>query len=64
MQGIVQGMQEDSEGCGAIQAADAVPIGCAQAIGHREIASYGWPRTWAKQLGMAAAAVVANTGPC
>ena len=51
MQGIVSEMDEDLEDFGATPAADAVLIGCAQAIEHYEIARYGMLRTWAGQLG-------------
>ena len=56
MQGIVHEMQEDLEDFGDTEAADAVLIGCAQAVEHYEIARYGVLKTWAKQLGMADAA--------
>ncbi len=56
MQGITQEMQEDLEDFGDTPAADAVLIGCAQAIEHYEIARYGMLKTWATQLGMADAA--------
>ena len=51
MQGIVSEMEEDLEDFGETAAADAVLIGCAQAIEHYEIARYGMLRTWATQLG-------------
>ena len=56
MQGIVHEMQEDLEDFGGTTAADAVLIGCAQAVEHYEIARYGMLKTWAKQLGMTDAA--------
>ncbi|MCW6507940.1 YciE/YciF ferroxidase family protein [Lichenifustis flavocetrariae] len=56
MQGIVHEMQEDLEDFGGTAAADAVLIGCAQAVEHYEIARYGMLKTWANQLGMADAA--------
>ncbi len=56
MQGIVHEMQEDLEDFGDTEAADAVLIGCAQAVEHYEIARYGMLKTWATQLGMADAA--------
>ncbi len=56
MQGITHEMQEDLEDFGGTPAADAVLIGCAQAIEHYEIARYGVLKTWATQLGMAGAA--------
>lgn len=56
MQGIVHEMQEDLEEFGGTEAADAVLIGCAQAVEHYEIARYGVLKTWATQLGFADAA--------
>ena len=56
MQGIVHEMQEDLEDFAGTKAADAVLIGCAQAVEHYEIARYGLLKTWAKQLGMKDAA--------
>ena len=56
MQGIVAEMTEDLEDFGDTAAADAVLIGCAQAVEHYEIARYGMLKTWATQLGMAEAA--------
>ena len=56
MQGIVHEMQEDLEEFGGTDAADAVLIGCAQAVEHYEIARYGVLKTWATQLGFAEAA--------
>ena len=56
MQGIVTEMQEDLEDFGGTEAADAVLIGCAQAVEHYEIARYGMLKTWARQLGMSDAA--------
>jgi ferritin-like metal-binding protein YciE len=52
MQGIVHEMQEDLEDFGSTSAADAVLIGCAQAVEHYEIARYGMLKTWARQLGL------------
>lgn len=52
IQGIVSEMQEDLEDFGGTEAADAVLIGCAQAVEHYEIARYGTLKSWAKQLGM------------
>ena len=52
MQGIVSEMQEDLEDFGDTDAADAVLIGCAQAVEHYEIARYGTLKTWAGQLGL------------
>lgn len=52
MQGIISEMNEDLEDFGGSMAADAVLIGCAQAIEHYEIARYGLLKTWAKQLGL------------
>lgn len=51
MSGIVAEMEEDLEDFGGTAAADAVLIGCAQAIEHYEIARYGLLHTWATQLG-------------
>ncbi|WP_158808822.1 ferritin-like domain-containing protein [Beijerinckia sp. L45] len=56
MQGITSEMEEDLEDFGATAAADAVLIGCAQAIEHYEIARYGMLKTWATQLGLPDAA--------
>ena len=58
MQGIVHEMQEDLEDFGGTAAADAVLIGCAQAVEHYEIARYGVLKTWAKQLGLNDAATL------
>jgi ferritin-like metal-binding protein YciE len=55
MQGLVHEMQEDLEDFGDSPAADAVLIGCAQAVEHYEIARYGLLKTWAKQLNNSAA---------
>ncbi len=52
MQGIVHEMQEDLEDFAGTQAADAVLIGCAQAVEHYEIARYGLLKTWAGKLGL------------
>ena len=52
MMGILAEMEEDLEDFGDTPAADAVIIGCAQAIEHYEIARYGMLRTWATQLGL------------
>ncbi|MDX7953305.1 DUF892 family protein [Lichenihabitans sp. Uapishka_5] len=52
MQGIVTEMQEDLEEFGGTDAADAVLIGCAQAVEHYEIARYGTLKSWAGQLGL------------
>ena len=51
MQGIVSEMEEDLDDFGDSPAADAVLIGCAQAVEHYEIARYGMLKTWARQLG-------------
>ena len=56
MQGIVSEMQEDLEDFGGTDAADAVLIGCAQAVEHYEIARYGTLKSWATQLGLTEAA--------
>ncbi len=52
MHGIVTEMEEDLEAFGETAAADAVIIGCGQAVEHYEIARYGLLKTWATQLGM------------
>jgi ferritin-like metal-binding protein YciE len=51
MQGLTSEMEEDLEDFGDSPAADAVLIGCAQAVEHYEIARYGTLKTWASQLG-------------
>lgn len=51
MQGIMAEAEEDLEDFGGTSAADAVIIGCGQAIEHYEIARYGMLKTWAEQLG-------------
>lgn len=56
MQGLTAEMEEDLEDFGDSPAADAVLIGCAQAIEHYEIARYGMLKTWAGQLGIEDAA--------
>jgi ferritin-like metal-binding protein YciE len=56
MQGIMSEMEEDLADFGTTPAADAVIIGCGQAIEHYEIARYGTLISWAKQLGQADAA--------
>ena len=56
MQGLSQEMEEDLSDFGGTPAADAVLIGCAQAIEHYEIARYGTLKTWATQLGLNEAA--------
>lgn len=56
MKGISTEMEEDLEDFGETAAADAVLIGCAQAVEHYEIARYGMLKTWARQLGMEDAA--------
>lgn len=58
MMGILAEMEEDLEAFGETSAADAVIIGCAQAIEHYEIARYGLLRTWATELGMDDAATL------
>ena len=52
MHGIVTEMEEDLEDFGGSTAADAVLIGCGQAVEHYEIGRYGMLKTWAMQLGM------------
>ena len=52
MQGIVSEMESDLEDFGETEAADAVLIGCAQAIEHYEIARYGMLKAWARKLGL------------
>lgn len=56
MQGLTSEMEEDLEDFEGSPAADAVLIGCAQAVEHYEIARYGTLKTWASQLGMKDAA--------
>ncbi len=56
MQGLTAEMEEDLEDFGDSPAADAVLIGCAQAVEHYEIARYGTLKTWAMQLGLEDAA--------
>jgi ferritin-like metal-binding protein YciE len=51
MQGIMSEMEEDLEEFGGSPAADAVIIGCGQAVEHYEMARYGLLKTWAQQLG-------------
>lgn len=51
MKGIEEEMTEDLEDFGGTDAADAVLIGCAQAVEHYEISRYGTLKSWAKQLG-------------
>ncbi len=53
MQGLTAEMDEDLGDFGDTEAADAVLIGCAQAIEHYEIARYGLLKGWAKKLGLA-----------
>ena len=55
MKGISEEMTEDLEDFGDTDAADAVLVGCAQAVEHYEIARYGTLKAWAKQLGFAEA---------
>ena len=56
MQGLTSEMEEDLEDFGDSPAADAVLVGCAQAVEHYEIARYGTLKTWATQLGYGDAA--------
>ncbi|WP_375409221.1 ferritin-like domain-containing protein [uncultured Methylobacterium sp.] len=56
MQGLTSEMEEDLEDFEGSPAADAVLIGCAQAVEHYEIARYGTLKTWATQLGLEDAA--------
>ena len=51
MQGLTSEMEGDLEDFEGSPAADAVLIGCAQAVEHYEIARYGTLKTWATQLG-------------
>ncbi|MGI3903510.1 MAG: ferritin-like domain-containing protein [Janthinobacterium lividum] len=51
MKGITEEMTEDLEDFGDTKAADAVLVGCAQAVEHYEISRYGTLKSWAKQLG-------------
>ena len=53
MKGIAEEMTEDLEEFGETDAADAVLIGCAQAVEHYEISRYGTLTSWARQLGFA-----------
>ncbi|MDQ6867182.1 MAG: ferritin-like domain-containing protein [Pseudomonadota bacterium] len=55
MQGIVAEMDEDLEDFGSTEAADAVLIGCGQAMEHYEIARYGMLKAWARKLGLSGA---------
>ena len=50
MTGITQEMEEDLEDFEGTSAADAVLIGCGQAIEHYEMARYGMLKTWATAL--------------
>lgn len=52
MQGIASEMEEDLEEFGGSAAADAVLIGCGQAVEHYEIARYGLLKAWAAQLAL------------
>jgi ferritin-like metal-binding protein YciE len=52
MQGITAEMEEDLDDFGSTEAADAVLIGCAQAVEHYEIARYGTLKAWAGKLGL------------
>ena len=56
MKGIAEEMTEDLEEFEGTDAADAVLIGCLQAVEHYEIARYGSLKAWARQLGHADAA--------
>src|ERR1700742_1499075 len=56
MQGIMAEMEEDLDDFGGTPAADAVIIGCGQAVEHYEMARYGLLKTWANQLGLPDAA--------
>jgi ferritin-like metal-binding protein YciE len=56
MQGLSSEMDQDLEDFAGSPVADAVLIGCAQAIEHYEIARYGTLKTWAAQLGLEDAA--------
>ena len=58
MQGITAEMDEDLEDFGGTEAADAVLIGCAQAVEHYEIARYGMLKAWAQKLGLTEAATL------
>lgn len=55
MQGLAAEMEEDLEEFGDTEAADAVLIGCAQAVEHYEIARYGMLKAWARRLHMSEA---------
>ena len=52
MQGITSEMESDLEDFGETEAADAVLIGCAQAVEHYEISRYGTLKSWAGSLDM------------
>ena len=56
MQGITAEMEEDLEDFGGTPVADAVIIGCGQAIEHYEMARYGLLKSWANHLGLPDAA--------
>ena len=58
MRGIVAEMDADLEEFGGAAAADAVLIGCGQAVEHYEIGRYGMLKSWAMQLGMKDAATL------
>jgi len=58
MVGLMAEMEEDLEEFGDTEAADAVLVGCAQAIEHYEIARYGLLKTWAQKLGLKDAAAL------
>ena len=60
IQGITAEMDEDLEDFGATEAADAVLIGCAQAVEHYEIARYGMLKAWARKLGLSDAEALLN----
>jgi ferritin-like metal-binding protein YciE len=50
MKGIAEEMTEDLEDFNGTIAADAVLVGCAQAIEHYEISRYGTLKNWAQEL--------------
>ena len=56
MKGIAEEMTEDLDDFGDTAAADAVLVGCAQAVEHYEMARYGTLKSWATQLGFRDAA--------
>jgi ferritin-like metal-binding protein YciE len=58
MLGLTAEMDDDLADFGGTEAADAVLIGCAQAVEHYEIARYGMLKAWAQKLGLSNAATL------